>query len=120
MPSVLKPVGIVRDDDRRPDGMTLIPWRVGKPLVWDATCVDTLAPSHIPATCKAAGAATIGAEAIKFKKYSGLVSNYIFVPFAVETMGPWGPEAHHLVNFISSKLIQVSGDRRAGSFSVSV
>lgn len=28
--------------------MTLIPWKMGSSLVWDATWVDTLAPYHLP------------------------------------------------------------------------
>ncbi|KAJ0178234.1 hypothetical protein K1T71_006057 [Dendrolimus kikuchii] len=30
-----------------PPRATLIPWTLGRPLVWDVTCVDTLAPSHL-------------------------------------------------------------------------
>jgi hypothetical protein len=26
-----------RDDGKRPDGMTLVPWIKGQPLVWDVT-----------------------------------------------------------------------------------
>ena len=29
-------------DGKRLDGATLVPWKCGKLLVWDATCVDTL------------------------------------------------------------------------------
>ena len=30
VPSVLEPVGVCREDAKRPDGMTLIPWKVGE------------------------------------------------------------------------------------------
>jgi len=33
VPAVLEPVGVCRDDGKRPDDMTLIPWRRGLPLV---------------------------------------------------------------------------------------
>lgn len=47
MPSRLEPVGLTRDDGKRVDGMTLVPWSQGCTLIWDATCTDTFAPSNI-------------------------------------------------------------------------
>ena len=35
-----EPVSLFRIDGKRPDGMTLIPWRAGKPVVWDVTVVS--------------------------------------------------------------------------------
>jgi hypothetical protein len=32
---------------KRPDGMALVPWIKGQPLVWDVTVVDTLADSYV-------------------------------------------------------------------------
>jgi hypothetical protein len=40
--STLEPNGLSRDDGKRPDGMILVPWIKGQPLVWDVTVVDTL------------------------------------------------------------------------------
>ena len=37
-PSQLEPTGMTRDGGKCPDGVTLIPWKGGKPLVWDVTC----------------------------------------------------------------------------------
>jgi hypothetical protein len=45
--STLEPNGLSRDDGKRPDGMTLVPWIKGQPLVWDVTVVDTLADSYV-------------------------------------------------------------------------
>lgn len=42
-PSRLDPSGLLRLDGKRPDGITMIPWRNGKFLVWDTTCPDTSA-----------------------------------------------------------------------------
>ena len=50
IPSVKEPVGLVRSDGKRPDGLTLIPWQGGKSLTWDVTVSDTLARSYIPIT----------------------------------------------------------------------
>jgi hypothetical protein len=46
--STLEPSGSSRDDGKRPDGMTLVPWiKKGQPLVWDVTIVDILADSYV-------------------------------------------------------------------------
>ena len=44
LPSMLEPRGLYRTDGKRPDGVTMIPWEMGKQLVWDVTVVDALAP----------------------------------------------------------------------------
>ncbi|XP_063544059.1 gastrula zinc finger protein XlCGF26.1-like [Cydia strobilella] len=95
--------------------MTLVPWSMGRPLVWDATCVDTLAPSHIPGTKVDAGAAASSAENLKRRKYAALGSSYLFAAFGVETLGPWGPSARRLHKEISARLIEASGDQRGKS-----
>ena len=47
VPSRLEPAGLDQTDGKRPDGITMVPWSNGRLLVWDATCVDTFAPSHL-------------------------------------------------------------------------
>src|SRR6218665_1930678 len=49
-PALKKPPGLSRADGKRPDGLTLIPWRRGQALIWDATVVHTLASSYQPST----------------------------------------------------------------------
>src|SRR6218665_984384 len=44
VPSVKKPQGMLRSDGKKPDGLTLIPWRSGRCMAWDATVADTVAP----------------------------------------------------------------------------
>ena len=43
IPSRQEPTGLMRLDGKRPDGVTLAPWKFSCLLVWDATCFDTLA-----------------------------------------------------------------------------
>ena len=93
VPAILEPPGIVREDNKRPDGMTNIPWSHGRHLVWDYTFPDTLAPSHLQATSIEAGSAAKTAEVRKVAKYQTLAIYYTFVPIAIETLGPIGPEA---------------------------
>ena len=45
-----EPPGLLRSDKKRPDGVTLIPWKQGKCLAWDMTMSDTYAQSHLPTT----------------------------------------------------------------------
>ena len=56
IPSHLEPSGLYRSDGKRPDGATIIPWQKGKILVWDATCPDTLATSHLSLAIREGGA----------------------------------------------------------------
>ena len=45
VPCQVEPHGLSRADGKRPDEVTLLPWRSGLPLIWDATCSDTFAQS---------------------------------------------------------------------------
>ena len=69
VPSRLEPPGLCRSDGKRPDGISTIPWSNGKVLLWDATCTDTYAPSHLEVATKKAGAVTDRAEQLKCTKY---------------------------------------------------
>ena len=75
-PSVLEPPGLSTTDGKRPDGLTLFPWSGGKSAVWDFTCRDTLAASHVAGTSREIGKAAMEAEASKLALYKELVSQY--------------------------------------------
>ena len=47
VPSHLEPSGICRSDGKRPDGLTVTPWKCGRALTWDVICPDTFTPSHV-------------------------------------------------------------------------
>ena len=116
IPATLEPRGLFRSDGKRPDGQTLVPWARGKCLVWDATVVDTFAPSHLPQTALAVGAAADRAESKKTQKYADICNAYHFVPFAVETLGTIGKEASQLIQQLAYRLKQITQDNRQGSF----
>ena len=42
IPARLEPSGLYRSDGKRPDGISVVPWKSGKLLVWDATCLRTI------------------------------------------------------------------------------
>lgn len=118
VPCVLEPPGLSRSDGKRPDGLTLIPWRKGRCLIWDATCVSTFAACHLSATQQCAGGGAEMAARVKHSKYACLESAYDFVPFAVETAGPWGSEAKTLVQELGRRLRGKGRDPRSGWFIV--
>ena len=91
VPSRLEPSGLERVDGKRPDGVTVVPWRRGKHLVWDATSPDTFAPSYLQSVTSAAGAVAALAENRKIAKYGYLDSTYTFTPIAIELSGACGP-----------------------------
>ena len=43
--SHLEPSGLHRSHGKHLDGASVVPWQRGKILVWDTTCLGTLAPS---------------------------------------------------------------------------
>ena len=47
VPAIKEPSGLDKQDGKRPDGLTLIPWRGGRPLIWDVTVVSPLASSYV-------------------------------------------------------------------------
>ena len=75
-PAKREPPRLLKSDCKRPDGITLIPWREGKCLAWDATVGDTFAPTYLSATSvKASSAADHLASQ---KRSSTLISATIF------------------------------------------
>ena len=64
-PARLEPTGLCRKDGNCPDGMTLFPYKHGKSLLWDVTCVDTLPETYISLTSQTPGSAADKAEKAK-------------------------------------------------------
>jgi hypothetical protein len=115
--STLEPNGLSRDDGKRPDGMTLVPWNKGQPLVWDVTVVDTLADSYVLKTSEVSGFAAEMACKCKHNQYRSIISsNYIFKGLAFETLGPWCKETIDFINVIGDRLIAESGDSKSKKF----
>ena len=86
-PSVLEPPGLDRGDGSRPDGIAVFPFRGGRSLFWDCTCVDTFAGVHINRSVMEAGTAANIVEECHRRKYAALAEAHQFEPIAVETMG---------------------------------
>jgi hypothetical protein len=117
IPSVLEPPGLERKNGKRPDGLTSVNYKFGKSLVWDVTCVDTMAISYIADSINAAGSAAAAAEQRKIHHYRELVEGrFIFGPLAFETFGPWGPECKLLIGEIGRKITERTGEKRSSEF----
>jgi len=116
VPSRLEPPSLFRSDGRRPDGMSMIPWKQGRCLVWDVTCPDTLAKSHLNVAGSTAGAVASEAEAHKRAKYSAISQTHYFVPIAIETFGALGVEAEAFLNDLGGRIVAVTKERRAKEF----
>ncbi|XP_074026320.1 uncharacterized protein [Leptinotarsa decemlineata] len=116
VPAILEPLGTSRDIGKRPNDMSLIPWKYGKPVVWDFICVDTVAASHLAESSKSAGTAALSGEKLKRKKYQNLGNNYLFHPVAVETFGVYGPESLLFVHELGRRIGQATKDYRSTSF----
>ena len=117
VPSILEPSGVSRNDGKRPDGMSIFPWSRGKALIWDFTCVDTLAPSRLRLSCQAPGGSTAAeADRRKIDKYSSLQHRHNFMPIAIETLRAWGPDALKLAGQIGRRISSITNDARATSF----
>ena len=67
-PAVKEPISLMRDDNKRPDGTTLLPWARAKPMAWEVTVPDRYAESHIGSTATKPGAAAHKTEQNKIDK----------------------------------------------------
>ena len=117
IPSRLEPTGLDRSDGKRPDGITMVPWKNGNLLVWDATCSDTYAPSHLAQSTLAAGAVASQAEDLKKIKYSYLDGHpgICFTPIAYET-SVVGPLSQIFLKELGHRLSATTGDTKSYSY----
>ena len=107
--STKEPTGLLRDDRKRPDGLTLVPWQSGLSFTWDVTVVDTLASSYPPiSTVTPCGAAEVAAKR-KRTKYAEVIHSHIFVPIAIETLEPINMDGKHFLDSLGERLSSVSG-----------
>ena len=110
IPAHLEPNGLCHSDGKHPDGVSIIPWSCGRVLVWDATCPDTLAPSHIALASREPGLVAEQAEQQKKAKYADLLTTHHFVPIGIETTGVFGPEALSFFKELGRRLRARSGE----------
>ena len=110
IPATKELSGLVRQDGKRPDGLTLILWQGGKSLAWDVTVVSTLAQSYVDRAATGVGTVPEMAAEQKLAKYSNLASNFIFQPIAAENLGAFSLSTLEFLNDLGHKLSSFSGE----------
>jgi hypothetical protein len=116
VPSMLEPSSLSREDGKRPDGLTILPWANGRCLIWDVTCPDTLAASHLDRAVLAPGTVANDAEQRKRTKYFSLAARYHFVPITIETLGSLGEEAMQFFRDVGHRVAAETGEPRSLQF----
>ena len=116
IPSVKEPHGLARADGKRPDGLTLIPWREGRSATWDVTVTDTLAASYITISSRNGASAAEEAASRKEIKYADIAQTHLFYPLALETLGPINQEGHGFLSDLGRRISAVTEDPRETSF----
>lgn len=116
VPNIIQPPGVSRDDGKRPDGMTLIPWSHGKSLLWDVTVRDTMAASYINDSSKKASTIADKAERHKHNHYISLKQNYLLTPLAFETLGCMGPETKKFIDKLGSLMKKATGEAKSKDY----
>jgi len=110
IPNRLEPVGLLRDDARRPDGESLVPWSRGRCVAWDASCIHRLAASWIGRSTKTGTPAADVAELRKRAKYNDLPNEYSFEPVVCETMGGLGSTTITFLRQLGSRMKEANND----------
>ena len=117
VPSLLEPNSLCRDDGTRPDGLTVrVAVGKGRCLVWDFTCPDTLAASHLNRVVLGSGVVVNDAESRKSTKYLSLSALYRFIPIAIETLGVPGDEALSFFHDLGQRIAVATAEPRSFHF----
>jgi len=117
----LEPTSLSRSDGKRPDGLTIMPWKHGRCMVWDVTCPDTLAPIHLNRAVTGPSAVASFAEVNTRLKYDETRRTHVFIPIAVESMGAVGEdgflgELEGFLRELGARIMYVSKEPRSFEF----
>ena len=111
-PAVKEPVGLTRDDGKRPDGVTLLSWARGKPVCHSSRYSDSYADSHLADTATIAGAAAHKAANTKETKYRQLANCHMSIPVTIETADMWNHLAIKLIQELNQRISAITQDTR--------
>ena len=111
-----EPPGLIRSDNKRPDGVTLIPWKQGKCLAWDVTMPDIYAQSHLLTTATNVGHEADKSAVSKTQKYNSILQTHLFTPIAIETAGVWNSQAREVIKELGKRITTVTGEIKETSY----
>ena len=94
----------------------VLPWAKGRCLVWDFTCPDTSATSHLNRAVLGSGVVAKDAQSRKPTKYSSLSALYRFIPIAIETLGVLGDEALTFFHDLGQRIAVATAEPRSFQF----
>jgi hypothetical protein len=114
MPVTKEPNGLSLADNKRPDGLTLLPWCEGKSLAWDVTVICPLADSYVSGYSP--GAAAELAASRKVVKYASISNSYHFQPLAFENLGTPNTSAISLITELGRRISIKSNEKRESTF----
>jgi len=80
------------------------------------TVVSTTAESYVTAAARRRREVVEMAAARKYQKYAELSTAYMFLPIAMETLGPMNDSAYESFEILGRKITDLSGDSRVVSF----
>ena len=116
IPCVKESPGLSWKDGKRPDSLSLIPWRTGRSVVWNVTVENTMASSYIGLSSQRAGSVTEAVSTRKEAIYEDISQNHIFVPLAFESIGPVCSQGASFLQELGRRITLVTGDIRETSF----
>ena len=78
--------------------------------------IDTLAPFYVAVSAQVTGSAAQAAAERKVSKHAGLSASHLFVPIAIETLGPINEAGHCFLPELGRRLSTISDDPRESFF----
>jgi len=116
VPVAKEPVGLVRQDGKTPDGLTLIPFEGVRSLTWDVTVVCTTADSYVDLAVQGPGCVAEMAASRREAKYATLRTHCDFHPIAVETLGPFNESDTSFLHDLGRRISLMSRKDREPQF----
>ena len=116
MPTRLEPAGLCRDNNLKPDGITLTPWTRGKSLAWDVTCAYPLASSWLSLALRGGSAVASAVEDRKIKKYEPLTPDFHVQPISLDIFGGKGESTAQFIAQVGASIKNKTDDKNAATF----
>ena len=111
--STLESTGLIRNDDRRLDDVTSLPWSISHSIAWDFFCVHRLRASHLSKGRQEGSPVATAKEAIKWQDYNDIPSCYLLESVANETFGSIGDSSWAFLKTLGQRIQKQTGEKRS-------